>query len=48
MGEIERVLIRTIIVSPPPRDEHGNIIGPAPSEYVYEYPDVKKDLPKTE
>ena len=29
-GEIERVLIRRIFVSPPPRDHAGNIIGPAP------------------
>jgi hypothetical protein len=40
-GEIKRILIQHTIVSPPPRDEQGNIIGPAPPPYVFEYPEDK-------
>ena len=36
IGHIERMLIRYTIVSPPPRDEAGNIVGPAPPPYLYE------------
>ena len=35
-GHIEPVLIQWTIVSPPPRDEAGNIIGPAPEPYIWD------------
>jgi hypothetical protein len=47
LGEVERVLVRRIVVSPPPRDERGNIIGPAPPPYVYD-PEAEADSSKTE
>jgi hypothetical protein len=33
-GEIDELLIQHIIVSPPPRDAAGNIIGEAPPPYI--------------
>ena len=35
-GEIEEMLVQRIIISPPPMDRNGNIIGPAPDPYVWE------------
>ena len=35
-GHIEQILIQRWIVSPPPRNEADEIIGPAPPPYLYE------------
>ena len=32
----EEVIVRYTIISPPPRDEAGNIIGPAPEPYIWD------------
>jgi len=45
-GEIRTSLLRIVFVSPPPMDEDGNIIGPAPPPVTMDEIDAMEGLEK--